>query len=91
MTKRPDPSSASNQYQELRIPGIGLLALRHVQFKKIARLILQTNPRMEIGYSEMRLLWEAIVNQAFYFVGASEKNAKLLEVRIPNLRGSSEL
>ena len=56
MTKRPDPSSATNQYRELRIPGIGLLALKHVHFKIIARLILQTNPRMEICYSEMILL-----------------------------------
>ena len=31
------------------------------------------------------------MNQAFYFAGAFEKNAKLLEVWIRHLRGSSEM
>ena len=91
MTKRPDPSSASNHYQELRIPGIGLQALKHVQLQKIVCLILQTNPKLETGYSEIILLRDAIVNRAFYFARACEKNAKLLEVRIRHLRGSTEM
>ena len=62
MDKRPDPASTSNQSQEICIPGIGLQALKHVHYKNIVRLILQENPKIDIGYSEMVHLWYAIVN-----------------------------
>lgn len=80
MEKRPGPSSTANQNQGIRIPGIGLQALNQVRYKNLVRLILEANPDSEITYSEMGLLWDAIVNRAFYFACACEKEAKQSEV-----------
>ena len=90
MEKRPDPSSTGNKNQDIRIPGIGLQALKYVHYKNVVRLILQTNPSMEFSFSEMVLLWEAIVNRAFHFACACEKEAKRSEVSICHFRGSTE-
>ena len=86
MEKRPDPSGTDNKTQVIRIPEIGLQALNHVQYKTLVPLILKANPDSDITCSEMTLLWDAIVNRAFHFARACEKEAKQSEVKIHHFK-----
>lgn len=76
----PDRTTTINSHREFLIPAIGLRGLKHVRFKNLVRLILEANPGIEISYSEMQLLWDAIVHKVYYFACACEREAQAMEI-----------
>ena len=59
-------------------------------YKSLARLILEANPDKDITYSEMQLIWDAIIHKIYNFACACEKEAKAMEVFIYLSRDSTE-
>lgn len=80
-----DLSASTAGHRELLIPVIGLRALKYVEYKALVPLILKANPGVEIAYSDMQLLWDAIIHKVYCFVCACEREAKAVEVCIYNL------
>lgn len=75
-----DANSTTDDRREFLIPLVGLRALKHVEYSTLARSILQANPGSELTYSDMQLLWDAIIHKAYNFVCACEREAKAMEV-----------
>ena len=78
MEKCSDPKTTTNDRPKFLVPLIGLRALNHVEYKTLVREILKANPGTDIAYSEMQLLWDAIVHKVYYFVCACEREAKVM-------------
>ena len=78
-------TSEASRHQEILVPVIGLRALKHVQYKTLVRSILEANRDMDITYTDMQLLWDAIVHKVYSFVHACEREAKAMEVFICRL------
>lgn len=76
----PDLTTVTNDHREFLIPLIGLRALKHVLYKNFVRSVLEANLGLEITYSDMQLLWDAIVHKSYHFVCACEREAKVMEV-----------
>ena len=78
-------TSEATHRQEILVPVIGLRALKHVQYKTLVRWILEANRDLNITYTDMQLLWDAIVHKVYYFVHACKREAKAIEVFICRL------
>ena len=47
---------------------VGLIALKHVTYPTVVRLILEANHGTEITYRDMQLLWDAVVHKCYHFM-----------------------
>ena len=50
------------------------------QYKTLVRSTLEATRGMDITYTEMQLLWDAIVRKVYYFICACEREAKAMKV-----------
>ncbi|KAF6233875.1 hypothetical protein HO173_008087 [Letharia columbiana] len=76
----PDLTTVTKDHREFLIPLIGLRALKHVLYKNFVRSVLEANLGLEITYSDMQLLWDAIVHKSYHFVCTCERKAKVMEL-----------
>ena len=76
----PDLTTTTNDHREILIPLIGIRTLRYVLYKSLVRLILEANRGTEMTYSDMQLLWDAIVHKGYQFGSACEREAKAMDV-----------
>lgn len=87
----PGPETTAQDHREFLIPLIGLRALKHVIYKTLVRSILKANPGTDTAYSDMQLLWDAIINKVYYFACACEREAKVMEVGMCRSKDSTEV
>lgn len=81
METNSDLTNTINDHREFLIPLIGLRALKYVVYKSLMRLILQANSDIDLTYSTMNLIRDAIVHKAYHLVCACEREAKAMEHR----------
>ena len=64
------------------VPDVDFLGLKNLDFRVLARAVLAANPKRRITLSQMRLIWDAVVNEVFSFECGCAREAKLYEVTI---------